>query len=71
MSSIYYLLTRVLIKKIKQNIGIPPHDNFPMFQTHQSADFSAELVSQFTSMARTVGPVGQWCSIGLYQSAAF
>jgi hypothetical protein len=47
----------VLTKKITQNIGISPHDIFPMFETQQSADFSAEVaerVSQFSTVARTI-----------------
>jgi hypothetical protein len=44
-----------------------------MFETQQSADFTAEIVSQFLFMARTVGPVGTVgeCSIDRYQSVAF
>jgi 3-mercaptopyruvate sulfurtransferase SseA len=41
---LHILSAKTSVNKNKQNIVIPPQDNFTMFETQQSADFSAEII---------------------------
>jgi hypothetical protein len=51
---LHILSAKSSVNKNKQNTVIPPQDKFPMFETQQSADFSAEIILVYGKGSRIV-----------------